>query len=122
MDRHPGIVISRIPASGGGGLIFALGMALVCLLAAPALWPVVAGCAAAGFALSLVLGRLTAPQATSLASAISGTAMIASFVSALASPGLRDLALLCVLGGIAAALALARFQPAPLSIRDRSGR
>jgi hypothetical protein len=117
MDPHPGIVISRIPASGVGGLIFALGTALVCLLAAPALWPLAVGCAAAGLALSPLLGRLTAGQASALATAIPGTAIVACLAFALASPTLRGLVLGCVVGGVAAAFALVKTQHAPLSIR-----
>jgi hypothetical protein len=119
MDPHPGIVISRIPASGGGGLIFALGTAFVSLLAAPALWSVVLGCALAGLAISPLLVRLTAGQASALATSISGTAIVACLAFALASPGLRGVALACVLGGVAAAYALARSRHAPLSIRLR---
>jgi hypothetical protein len=44
---HTGIRIDRIPAEEGGGLIFALGMALISLVAFPALLPV-AGAALVG--------------------------------------------------------------------------
>lgn len=39
MQPHPGIRIDRIPAQGGGGLIFALGMVAIVLLALPAVRP-----------------------------------------------------------------------------------
>ena len=35
MDIHPGITMHRIPATGGGGLIFALGIAVLVLLSVP---------------------------------------------------------------------------------------
>jgi len=35
MEPHRGILISRIPVDGLGGLIFALGMVAVCLIAVP---------------------------------------------------------------------------------------
>lgn len=35
MEPHRGILISRIPVDGLGGLIFALGMVTVCLIAVP---------------------------------------------------------------------------------------
>jgi hypothetical protein len=44
---HAGIRIDRIPAEEGGGLIFALGMAAIFLIAFPALLPV-AGAALVG--------------------------------------------------------------------------
>jgi hypothetical protein len=53
MQPHPGIRIDRIPAAGGGGLIFAVGMAAIVLLAVPALRPL--------FAVALVGGVLLAP-------------------------------------------------------------
>jgi hypothetical protein len=122
MDPHPGIVISRIPASGGGGLIFALGTALVCLLAAPALSPLVGACAAAGLALSPVLIRLTERQAATLAAVVPGTAIVASLAFALGTPALRGLVAACVIGGVALAFALVRAQHAPLSIRHLTSR
>jgi hypothetical protein len=35
MEPHRGILISRVPVDGLGGLIFALGMAAIALMAAP---------------------------------------------------------------------------------------
>jgi hypothetical protein len=35
VEPHRGILISRIPVDGLGGLIFALGMVTVCLIAVP---------------------------------------------------------------------------------------
>jgi hypothetical protein len=35
MEPHRGILISRVPVEGAGGLIFAVGMAAVCLIAMP---------------------------------------------------------------------------------------
>ncbi len=58
MEHHPGIRIDSIPAEGGGGLIFALGMVVVLLLAIPALLPVVGLCAVGGILLAPVLHRL----------------------------------------------------------------
>jgi hypothetical protein len=40
MQVHPGIRINRIPADGMGGLIFAVAMAALPLLAIPALRPI----------------------------------------------------------------------------------
>ena len=54
MQSHPGIRIDSIPAQGGGGLIFALGMVAVVLIAIPAL-RLVAGLSALG-------GLLLAPN------------------------------------------------------------
>lgn len=53
MDTHRGILVHRIPAEGFGGLIFALGMASVTLVAAPALLPLAA--------FTLLAGALAAP-------------------------------------------------------------
>jgi len=58
MQVHPGIRIDRIPAEEGGGLIFALGMVGVVLVAMPALWPVALGCVAGGALLAIALHRL----------------------------------------------------------------
>ncbi len=55
---HPGIRIDRIPAEGGGGLIFAAGMAAVVLVAIPTLRPVALLCLAGGALLAPVLHRL----------------------------------------------------------------
>jgi hypothetical protein len=51
-------LISRIPAEGVGGLIFALGITAVFLLAAPAFRPVVGLCVLGGIVLAPVLHRI----------------------------------------------------------------
>lgn len=53
METHRGILVQRIPAEGFGGLIFALGMVVLTLVAVPALRPLAA--------LSVVAGLLFAP-------------------------------------------------------------
>jgi len=58
MQVHPGIRIHQIPAHEGGGLIFAIGMATVVLLAVPALRPVALLALAGGALLAPVLHRL----------------------------------------------------------------
>jgi len=58
MQVHPGIRIDRIPAEEGGGLIFALGMVAVVLLAIPALRPLALVCLVGGALLAPVLHRL----------------------------------------------------------------
>ena len=55
---HPGIRIDHIPAEGGGGLIFALGMVAVFLIRIPALRPVAAVAALGGVVLAPILHRL----------------------------------------------------------------
>jgi hypothetical protein len=55
---HQGIRIDHIPAEGGGGLIFALGTALVFLIGVPPLRPVAAVAALGGLLLAPVLHRL----------------------------------------------------------------
>jgi hypothetical protein len=57
-NAHQGIRIDHIPAEGGGGLIFALGMVLVFLVAVPALRPVAAVAVLGGLLLAPVLHRL----------------------------------------------------------------
>lgn len=49
---HPGIRIDQIPASEGGGLIFAVGMAVIFMLAVPAFVPVVAAAVVGGTVLA----------------------------------------------------------------------
>jgi hypothetical protein len=58
MSPHRGILISRIPAEGLGGLIFAVGIAAVFVLAVPAFRPLVAACIVGGILLAPVLRRL----------------------------------------------------------------
>lgn len=55
---HAGVRIDRIPAEEGGGLIFAVGMVAVVLIAFPALVPLAALVLAAGAALAPVLHKL----------------------------------------------------------------
>ena len=58
MSPHRGILISRIPAEGAGGLIFALGTTAIFLLAVPAFRPIVGLCVLGGVLLAPVLHRL----------------------------------------------------------------
>ncbi len=55
---HAGIRIDRIPAEGVGGLIFALGSAVIFLMQFPALLPVAGASLLAGVAFAPVLHRL----------------------------------------------------------------
>ena len=120
MEIHPGIVIHKIPASGGGGLIFALGFAALFLLLVPSFLPVVAGCLVAGLALAVLLRRLAPFPATETGGAVpvfaAGTGL------ALLTPGFGGLALGCLAGGLAVAYALNRASMSrrPVSIRSLS--
>jgi hypothetical protein len=58
MQPHPGIRIDKIPAEGGGGLIFAAGMALLVLLALPGVRPLAGLALLGGLLLAPVLHRL----------------------------------------------------------------
>lgn len=58
MPPHPGIRIHSIPAAGGGGLIFALGMMALIVLAVPALRPVLVAAMAGGLLFAPILYRL----------------------------------------------------------------
>jgi hypothetical protein len=55
MSPHSGIRIDSIPAEGGGGLIFALGIVALFLLAVPSFRPVVGACVAGGVLLAPLL-------------------------------------------------------------------
>ena len=55
---HAGIRIDRIPAEEGGGLIFAVGSAVIFLMAFPALLPIAAAALVGGVALAPVLHKL----------------------------------------------------------------
>jgi hypothetical protein len=55
---HQGIRIDHIPAEGGGGLIFAIGTAVIFLMAFPALQPIAAAAIVGGLLLAPVLHRL----------------------------------------------------------------
>ena len=57
-DLHPGIRIDEIHVEGSGGLIFAIGMTILVLLAVPALVPVVAAAALGGAILAPILHRV----------------------------------------------------------------
>ena len=57
VTTHPGIRIDSIPVAGGGGLIFAVGMTAVSLLAVPALRPVFGLCLLGGLLLAPILHR-----------------------------------------------------------------
>jgi len=48
MQPHPGIRIDAIPAQGGGGMIFALGMVGLVWIGFPGLHPLLLGCLAGG--------------------------------------------------------------------------
>jgi hypothetical protein len=58
MQPHPGIRIDRIPAAGGGGLIFAIGMVAIVLVALPAVRPLAAVAFLGGALLAPILHRL----------------------------------------------------------------
>ena len=58
LQPHPGIRIDKIPAAGGGGLIFALGMVAVVLVAVPAIRPLAGLCLLGGLVLAPILHRL----------------------------------------------------------------
>ena len=57
MSNHPGIRIDRIPAAGGPGLIFAIGMVALFWLAVPAFHPVVIGCVIGGVLFAPIFHR-----------------------------------------------------------------
>jgi hypothetical protein len=58
MSPHRGVLISRNPAEGLGGLIFAVGTAAIFVLAVPAFRPLVAACVVGGILLAPVLRKL----------------------------------------------------------------
>lgn len=58
MQSHRGILVQRIPAEGAGGLIFALGMVVLTLIAAPELRALAAFCAVAGVLSAPLIYRL----------------------------------------------------------------
>jgi hypothetical protein len=57
MRPHPGIQIHKIPAEGVGGLIFAVGMAMIVLIAIPAVRPLAAVAVLGGMALAPLLHK-----------------------------------------------------------------
>lgn len=116
MAIHPGIAIHKIPAVGGGGLIFALGIGALFLLAVPSFAPVVAVCVLGGLGLAPILRWLTPVPATHVAGAL--PLFLVGLALALAvSPALSGLV---SLGGFLAALVLNRTAQArrPVSIRS----
>lgn len=58
METHRGILVQRIPAEGFGGLIFALGMVALTLVAVPALRPLAAFSVVAGLLFAPLVHRL----------------------------------------------------------------
>jgi hypothetical protein len=48
VNPHAGIRIDAIPVEGAGGLIFAVGMMALTVLAVPSIWPLVAFCLVGG--------------------------------------------------------------------------
>ena len=55
-DSHPGIMIHKMPVGADiPGLIFAVGMVFVFLLAVPVLWYVLVGAAVLGIGVALLL-------------------------------------------------------------------
>lgn len=57
MDKHPGIRIDAIPASGGAGMVFALGMVALILIGIPAARPFMAAAGIVGVLAGLALYR-----------------------------------------------------------------
>ncbi len=58
MEPHRGILISRIPVDGAGGLIFALGMVAIGLMAMPEIRLLALISLAGGAALAPILVRM----------------------------------------------------------------
>lgn len=58
MRMHSGIRIDSIPAAGGGGLIFALGMIGIVWFGLPVLQPLIAGCLVGGLLFAPVFHAL----------------------------------------------------------------
>lgn len=54
-NRHPGIRIDSIPVEETGGLIFAVGMSVIFMLAVPAFIPVVGAAVVGGALLAPIL-------------------------------------------------------------------
>jgi hypothetical protein len=57
MRPHPGIQIHKIPAEGVGGLIFAVGTAMIVLIGIPAVRPLVALAVLGGIVLAPLLHK-----------------------------------------------------------------
>jgi len=60
MRIHPGIRINRIPVAGGGGLIVAVALPLLILVAVPALRPLAAACVLGGVLFGILLRAMRA--------------------------------------------------------------
>ena len=60
MRLHPGIRINRIPLAGGGGLIVALTLPLLILVAVPAIRPLAAVCVVGGVLFAVAVRALRA--------------------------------------------------------------
>jgi hypothetical protein len=60
MRIHPGIRINSIPVAGGGGLIVALGVPLLVLVAVPAIRPLAAVCVVGGVLFAFALRAMRA--------------------------------------------------------------
>ena len=64
MRIHPGIRINRIPLAGGGGLIVALALPMLILVAVPAIRPLAAVCLIGGVLFAVAMGALRAVSGT----------------------------------------------------------
>jgi hypothetical protein len=60
MRIHPGIRINSIPLAGGGGLIVALALPLLILVAVPAIRPLAAVCVGGGVLFGIALRAMRA--------------------------------------------------------------
>lgn len=102
MQMHPGISMHRIPVAGGGGLIFAAGMASLFVLGVPGFRPVVAACLTAGalFGIALHASDRLGEAAERWAPVLP---VAAALLLGLGNDALRGLALASIAGGIAMA-------------------
>ena len=60
MRIHPGIRINSIPLAGGGGLIVALALPLLILVAVPAIRPLAVVCVVGGMLFAVALRAMRA--------------------------------------------------------------
>jgi hypothetical protein len=60
MRIHPGIRINSIPVAGGGGLIVAVALPLLILVAVPAIRPLAAVCVLGGVLFGILLRAMRA--------------------------------------------------------------
>jgi hypothetical protein len=118
MEIHPGIVIHKIPANGGGGLIFALGIGSLFLLLVPSFLPLVGACLLAGFGVALLLRQLAPLPATQVAGAV--PVFLVGAALALLTPTFGAFALACLAGGLGVAYLLNRasLSRRPVTIRS----